>query len=99
MRIDFLNVAVSECAAIPAEIFKNLLGIMSRPAAFLMLISYNKLKTVSTLGVCRENVLSVGDKYIVHVLRLNFCNRYYTSQGLCNIGEMLIESFAISSEV
>ena len=53
MRIDFVNMAVSEGAATLAAIFNNLLGIISRPVAFFSSIFFNRLKTTSRLGVFR----------------------------------------------
>ena len=46
MRIDFVNMAVSEGATILAAIFNNLLGIISRPVAFFSTIFLNRLKMV-----------------------------------------------------
>ena len=48
MRIDFVNMAVSEGATILAAIFNNLLGIISRPVAFFSSIFLNRLKTTSS---------------------------------------------------
>ena len=62
MRIDLEKMEVREGATMLAAIFNNLLGILSRPVAFFSSIFDKKLKTVLTLGICRENELSVGSK-------------------------------------
>ena len=62
MRIDFVNMAVSEGATILAAIFNNLLGIISRPVAVFSSIFLNRLKTTSRLGVFRQNALSVYER-------------------------------------
>ena len=55
--------AVSEGAIIPAAVFNSLLGILSRPVAFLSLIFFKRFNTISILGVCREDDLSVVSRY------------------------------------
>ena len=56
VRVDFHeNVEVREGATILAAIFNNLLGIMSRSVAFFSSVFDKMLKTISTLGICREN--------------------------------------------
>ena len=62
MKIDFVNTSVSEGATILAAIFNNLQGILSRPVAFFSSIFSNRSRTMSILGVFRENELSEGDK-------------------------------------
>ena len=62
LRIDFVNTSVSEGAIIQAAIFNNLLGILSRPVAFFSSIFLNRSRTMTILGVFRENELSEGDK-------------------------------------
>ena len=62
VRIDFEKMEVREGATILAAIFNKLLGILSRPVAFFSSIFDKKLKTVFTLGICRENKLSVGSR-------------------------------------
>ena len=63
VRMDLENMAVSEGAIIPAAVFNSLLGILSRPVAFLSLIFFKRFNTISILGVCREDDLSVVSRY------------------------------------
>ena len=44
---------------LPAAVFNSLLGILSRPVAFLSSIFSKMFNTISMLGVFRENDLSV----------------------------------------
>ena len=55
VRINFEDIEMREGATILAAIFNNLLGIISRPAAFFLSIFDKMLETMSTVGICREN--------------------------------------------
>ena len=59
VRMNLENMAVNEGAILPVAVFNSLLGILLRPVAFLSSLFFKRFYTISMLGVCRENDLSV----------------------------------------
>ena len=62
MLTDFVNICVSDGATMLAAILKSLLGILSKPTAFLSFSLGNNLRTTFTVGAFIEKVVSVSSR-------------------------------------